>query len=789
MKSILLITFVLFWSWSVLSQIPANELERVTFLYSKNHKFKLYNQRFNLSTDNSVLKLSVLNANKFNKKLNRIKFNGKGNKFTLKQINETVVNSLNDNYNNLGFENGSEEYQIPSSSKHFYSKIRFVEGKVVSNFYRWQWIDLINNEPFEFQDTIQFKIRGLLKPKAIFKSFNLPSHNTKGLPAIDPYYCLPVAKRDYSWTHLNTYGLKNFFYIPYNPKKRNIERRSLELYFDKGKSDPIKSSISNIDEFLKTNKKEILQVRIKGYTSLEGDSTYNYQLQKNRAIAVLELLNLKSGKRIVLDTTEFISDTLTFLKHLKIRGVGVGDSSKLTTNQIIQSDSLLKKYESILAYSRKVVVNLDLAEAIPTKDIIVNTLELLHLQLLLPETKKSDAAILGILRYLDNMRINGIISSMDLADIVDNSSSANRLRVLLAFHFFKQIKENPTYISKDESLNEFCKKNGWNELITIAHENLVSLYYETKNELLKIKYTKLLAEIQMLTFEFIKQGILNPEILCEIEYPFKKEFFKFSFNIFSFRFLLGENNGASLSCMPKYELNERQVVDTIFSFKNYLKKLEYENQVFFDEEGFEEYDEETSTDFKNSSYYIFLSNVFNSSKEETQYWTDKTYLPLEFELFNYLKPNVDGFDSYTGDLSFDKSLSLERINGLITTLRSKGQIICQRELNQLLLDYYFKILNYLKHNFKSGFLPHLIWAESGINFIAGYYTKRVKQLDSDLSIYIIKQLIEWNSLPTKIPSSNYSYKLLKKVEIERELSKEEEELLNALKIVYRQDKF
>jgi hypothetical protein len=268
--------------------------------FNKNRKLKSY--RPQLYADNNGVQVRITQTGKLPKELKKVqmRYRSAGGKSEVVSFRKnTMLSQIRADQLNLlqtlerdGFPHlANYQRSIPALNKGY-------NGGAMG---RNQWYALTSTRPAHSGETLSFRIRqGFLK-RYSFDTDTLPVARPLGFPVIDANPCEPF-DRFYTRKQLKGYGLDKIKYQPYRIPNRKIVRQSFEVFFEKNEATLSGAELQPIIDFLRENQLSILDIRIEGYTSIEGDSLRNAQLHQNRARKLISVLQEYNNEPIFRDT-------------------------------------------------------------------------------------------------------------------------------------------------------------------------------------------------------------------------------------------------------------------------------------------------------------------------------------------------------------------------------------------------------------------------------------------------------------------------------------------------------
>ena len=416
---------------------------------------------------------------------------------------------------------------------------RFVDGKNggLSVMNQWQRLATFTLPSGSTIQNMKVKTGFFKKHEYVFNS--TVASASQHLPAVDDDDCVPF-NRFYERKKLAGYGLENLKYFPYSLPHNKIERKTFEVYFDKGKSTLKPEALNEITEYLKFNNLTILQATVEGYSSIEGTLAENEKLQKERARLLLKTLQRHNNEPILNDTL-LVHDGWEELRKA-VTGSPFQWIDSLTKEDLMKrldrDATLREELELYLSAQRKAKLTLTLSGRFSTDEIVKRLTTDFHIAanvlrnpLNMGVYQINEKKIMGILAYAEVLAQRGKISHEKIAELVDNSPSPERTRVLLFYHTIKTLEEKR---GNHEQLDTLFSQYKWNNIFEVANENIISLIYYTGSQQEKGMRLRQAVDVQYYTFKYIEEGLLDVSVLYNIKYPNNGSFYGLQLNRYAF---------------------------------------------------------------------------------------------------------------------------------------------------------------------------------------------------------------------------------------------------------------
>lgn len=642
---------------------------------------------------------------------------------------------------------------------------------------KYQWHSLTATRPPNTDETVSFRIKQGWFKKYTFTTDTLPVTQLSGFPAIDVNPCEPF-DRFYARKQLKGYGLDKFKYEAYKIPNRKIIRQSFEIFFDRNKATLADSELQPIIDYLKKNDLSILNIRIEGYSSIEGDSVLNSRLHQKRAQKLVSLLQKYNNEPVFRDTLILAEAWEPFrnsIRHTPYKWLDTLSNSAIR-NRINSDDELLEQIEPYLKPLRRGKISIDLSGKFTNEDIaerLKGDFNRVALELKKANTSGKpdfvrEAKLLGMIQYLDAMVQAGNASHEELADLVDESPFPEQTRILLFYHFIKTQEESKTqFISNN--LDSLFADREWNNIFWVAHTNIIELIYEARKVEDRARRLRQAVDIQYYTIKYIEAGLLDPEVLCSIKYPIERVFYGMKLNHYAIAYALSKNYD-----FPCYGFEK----DTIKAIVQPAAFNEQKLNDFIEEESQRmEYDhvnrKGTFDISEKGDYYFFIKTLFLSRDKSILEFVRTSDNFAEFDLYYLLRLTLDESNPFTNHY-YDSDIQLAEIGRLISQLQFINKRICPLQLSQLYLDYHFKTMIYLQEHFIPGNKEQVRLAERSFHYISNYYQRRSNLLFPKLTVYLVDVLNNFYWLPTRKASTEYASKIIETINKKTILSEQEQ---------------
>lgn len=698
-------------------------------------------------------------------------------RFTRKQLLPSVQPTLDAwvdelRADTLFFTNASRKKQLLQ----FYprNRDRFFSGGGGGFFFKHNWIPLYTiSKPVAEPATLY--VRGLLFRKVRYQTDKLPVGFAPRLPILDVVPCVPY-NRFHELRKMKGYGIDKFRYIPYQVKDREAVRHSFEIYFEKNSTEAKPESVQRVIDFLRENNYSILHATIEGYSSVEGTEAGNLRLQQKRANILLKALREHNTEPIVSDTLIVRHGYDLFRKAISetpYRELDTLNNDALRTLLNTQTQ-LQEEVEPFLRQHRKASLKLVLAKKLEGEEIFERVKrDFTYWERQLdPRFNRGvpfaevEARVMGMIAYLFELMVSERITSEDYAAIIDNAINNKLVRVLSVYHeiiLFERRNDRDSLI-----WDKYAAARKFNNAFIVAQSNLISLILEPGVHHNQVeKFRKQLVDIQTYTFDYVRNGWLSLEALCELDYPDSPKFRGFKLN--QLAFLQYITQFGDVPC-EKLALTKPEQQNAYTD--NWLK----EQLAEYSDEGIVKLPEGKYLPAYGKPVYspllFYLKKLFLSNEPSIREHVISSDNAYEFDVYTLAQYNVERWNP---DQNFfqDREVQLEEMNKLITLLKRINKRICPNQINQLYLDYHLKALHYLSIYYEPGNHKHTEIAQQSMLFIARYYSRHAGMITPRLSLYLLHQFNAFHNMPGRYDGTWYAWSILQSIAKKRALTDHE----------------
>lgn len=795
------LAILLLASFSILGQPPSKiEQDQIQILYrviNPNKTKRKVKERLQLLNDETTCHSALLlnNANKLPRQFSKLKLltHGYNQQFNRSMIESYALRMMD---SMIRVYKSDTIYFRGSKDQAYYSKQWDATKSAIDiarkggSFFKHNWIPLQLLEKRTDGD-LTIKAKGKLFNKLTYKTISLPVGYAPVFPAIDSALCTPI-NRYHMLRKMRGYGIDKFKYIKYRAPHRATVREVFEIYFEKNGVDATPESLERIIGYLKKNKFSILQARIEGYSSVEGTDSRNDALQQRRAQVLLRTLQRYNNEPILSDTVLVQSGIHMFRESIQQSYYKWLDT--LTDEQlkatVRDNPILVQSLEPILAQHRKAVLKLTVAKQLDEKGILDNffndyaywTNQLIPIWRKAPKAEV-EARVMGLMEYLFALLEQNKLTSMQVAELLDNHRASEMLRILAVYHHIIQFEKQT--ILENLAWEKYAEKHNFTELFLLAQSNLVSLIinpnkYHEKNVLMYEIFRRQLVDIQTYTFEYIQRGLLSASNICNMDFTNSARLRPFKLNHLSFIQLLAQTHDIPceqfkldpFAIQPnsnewldsQYKLSGQQVNVPCLGYSGILpfQHVELIPPSFGEEV------------LSPLLYYLKVLFVYADTKIKDHMITSDTM--YEFDLFTLASFHVNEWDPL-GNYFIDPEVQLPELYKVIGLLKKSENRICRYQVNQLYLNFHLKALHYLSRYFEPGNEQHTKIAQQSLKFISNYYTKRAAYISPALADYLVRQLNAFHWIPGKYDGTWHAWQILKSIEKYRYYTQEEQALV------------
>lgn len=621
----------------------------------------------------------------------------------------------------------------------------------------------------------------------------LPAISLEKLPVYDSQRCEDISGRFYKLRSLQGYGLEKITYKPYNARRRETVNKSFDIFFESGSAQPKQQEMKIIIDYLDKNQFEILNAKMEGGSSVEGDEIKNKKLQRDRAKIISIALSRYNKSTIKKDTILLSDNWPKFREQIKASDYAWLDSlsNEKILIQINSNDKLRKGLEPILKTQRKASLNLTMAKILTADDQYVTIKKSLTAWIRSFTTSKTpnkdlEPQIMGAIsflfqEYIDNDLNNEAVDSLLMGDYQDNKY------MYLGLHIVKQFNENKFGPEDKEVWQQkwvTLKLEPW---LSKAQEGLVRLVDKgTKLEI--SKYLKMQADLQAFSYRMINLNILDVNYLCRTSYPDKPEYGALTLNQFAFLYEMSNQRGVHSDCLTNKDFQHAPLEYSTLKSNSASNNSIADLQKLTNGEGLNRtsylprnFIKPTFSSEPKSPYYYLLVQGFVKGKKNILSTVDGNLSLDAFSLYHLLEANISNWKP-DENYFHDKEIRLEEMEKLVIVLK-KSNSLCTPLVNNLYLTYHRKALRYLELFFEPGSAKHKEIADGSLKFIVEYYKKRISVLEADFRLALALYLNRFNWFTGANEGAWYAFDFLSLLAKKDSLNTEELRLwANYLKI-------
>lgn len=663
---------------------------------------------------------------------------------------------------------------------------RFIDGKHSPGMAS-QWHTLARLPLNAEAPAVSAKVRAGLFRRPVLTTDTLPGADPTLLPAVDVDPCEPF-DRFYERRKLRGYGIEKFRYKPYVRTQQKVIRKTFEVYFDKNRA---QADLAEIREFLRANDLNILHASMEGFSSVEGTAERNRELQQQRARQLMYALQSFNTLPVQSDTILFTDAWEPFREELRRSPYKHLDSlSNDSLRTLINGDpELMASFEPYFRQHRKATLKLTLSGRLSPEEVAKRLVSDFNHELSkitagdTPANREAEAKLLGMIDYYDKLYMAGKTDGLDIANLVDNSNSPVRAGLLLFYHVVKQFEE-----PSSDSFNwdsTFVKRK-WNNIFAAAANNIIWMIGKGMNDTYfpyaeRKKLMEQLVDVQYYTFKYIREGVLDPDVLCGINYPNDPKYYGYKLNHLAIAYELSKQRHFSCfgfthadpSPIVKLRADSASVdslVNTMFASR-FVPSTGPGSRVPTYDAG------------EKGDYYFFVKMLATGKEENIRQFVYTSDNYFEFDLFYFLYVNVANWDPFKNHF-FDLDIGLTEMRSLVNRLKSIQKHLCPSDANQLYLDFYMKSLFYLSRHRAPGDGREMNLADQSLRGIASYYASRPRMLFPRLVLHVTRQLHNFYWLPTRKSSIGYAFDIMAAADARRMLSYEEQEAWETYRKLY-----
>ena len=660
---------------------------------------------------------------------------------------------------------------------------QFFTGAKAASFFKHNWIPLYTL-PEALPEPLTLKISRRFANQATYHTGRLPTGYAWRLPVLDEYSCTDF-DRFRELRKMSGYGIDKIKYSTYRIPDRQTIRQSFEIYFEKNRADARSESAQPVIEFLRANNYSILNATIKGYSSLEGTEQANERLQRKRASILIKTLQSYNNEPISSDTVMVAHGYEMFRQVIRPTAFGWLDTLNNEALRLALNTNaeLLSAVEPYLKNQRKSSLELVLAKRLTSEEIFERfKRDFMNWEARLQahptqSSAQAEPRVMGMLAYLFDLMLSKQISEAAFIQVLNETKNKNLLHILLAYHQILLVEQHN--ITDSVTWTNYVKSGVFAKVMVAAHSNLINLIANTRtqgNELKK--YKAQLVDIQSYLFEYVRTGWIALDDLCAVDYPISSKFGGYKLRQLAFL-----NEMAKTTTVPcehfAFTKTEKPKPYTDLWLDEILPEREFSGAIRLADGRYRPHYGVTVY----SPFMFYLKQHFlRKDKGYSQYINFSDNLN-QFDIYALANYNVSQWQPEQNYFE-DREVLLEDMNTLMVMLKRVDHKICKVLVNQLYLDYHLKALHYLQIYFEPGNAKHTEIAQQSLAFISGYYSRNANKVTPRLSLYLLHQLNAFYAMPGQHEATGYAWNLLKSIKAKRDLSPEEEALLEKYNTYY-----
>lgn len=767
----------------------SDSLFTVTHRYVKSTKQKKRKQslRIQLLTFKDTISIWGFTKTRLPKNIRKISFGRGIESISNSELKKSIDVSLDSNYN-FASKNFTEFIgKKPSRAKYELGKIKFKSGLSSGTYFRNQWLRFGTSRQKSTQQlATEFKTINRFGIATKYSIGYFPGHFVSELPELDNATCTDLYLIFIEQTKKYGYGPAKFLYETYKVRDREILRKNFDLYFNQGESIPFSEGANKVVDFLESNNYVILDAVIQGGTSIEGSNYLNRKLEKKRAQVVEQLLAKYSESDIQRDTLYFTDSFSEFRALIKTTPFNwMGSLSNDSIASIIAMNSgLADSLEYIFNLQRIAKLKLTLAKPLLLQEQLSKISSLLSQKsnLYFKSAKlmnETEGPIMGMLDVLLQFYTEDKITRYQLDSLLVTTSNNDWNRVLMGyFLLYKYEKVKNSQEAKAKYLADFIA-NDYGLFIKNAMSKLSKLMSLKEMNIFRGKLMGMFHDFQAYNYIFIKEKILEPTFLCNVDYPSVSLLNYFQYSDFFFLKNYSRETGTPIYCLNRsYRMDLGPSIKDSLDFDLFLKNRARISPRLTDTfVGFNSIPP-ICLNIKEDGWYSSIKErmlpLTGNGRERKivagKHWLDVFLLSaiLDQQLVNW-KPEENIFG--------DCDLRLIEMNKLVSFIKVKGGMICSDDKSDTFLKFHLKALKYLSLYHVPGNSDYTKIAEASLKYITTYYQRYVNVMPPEFVIYLVKQLNAFNTVPGTRAGAWYGFQLLRSVDQQRALSTEEFEIL------------
>ncbi|MEQ8417892.1 MAG: hypothetical protein RIB71_25655 [Imperialibacter sp.] len=644
----------------------------------------------------------------------------------------------------------------------------FTTGKRASRWVYSQWITLAQWEAAATPSEISVLVKRPFRKVARLTLEELRTISLPYLPTLSNIECVPI-DRFFELRKLKGYGIDKITYQPYTGHDQDILKRRQRIYFPKNKYEPESVSIDSLRKYLNDNDLSILKADFYGYSSLEGDSLLNRNLQEKRASFLYKMLDEMSSDPVEADSIGFddgYEALVALAKKNSIKWLQAMPKAQL--KDTLQKDSLLlARLEPLLQQSRKAELQLVLAKRLNKEERIDKAFRVLNQTAYRVVATRSghistidQQRVSGILHYLFRIYVGDEITSDELVYAVNAAPNAPFVRVLFMYMFIEQFeRKRPIQVDSLVWHNKLAEFD-LDRLFEAANEDIIALLYsKTMAANTKAMLNGMAVDLQYYTFKYIINGSLSPSVLCRFSYPNTPGFYALKLNHYAFLQQLPPNLAAGVNCYSgrSYEYSYKGANHRFRSteVEGLAERLEQSAATY--QSTVENGNLEPPSFYKGfySDYYFFLKVLFINEDETMLRLVNQSDQLLEFDLYHFIDYQVESFDP-VHNFWLDEDIPIQKMQELVRRLARDPGRLCPVLIENISLSFYLKTLYYLNNYYDPTSPYHMALARDALSYISSYYRNKKAFMTPELENLIQRQINFFHLMPGTKDISEYA---------------------------------
>jgi hypothetical protein len=554
-----------------------------------------------------------------------------------------------------------------------------------------------------------------------------------------------------AWTRFNEYFIRELQanFIPHRPFEWRKKTREYLLYFEQGSAAYDPELTNSIVDFMNDSNLVVKGADIEAFSSIEGSTEINQELQEKRAAVFIETLQQINGDSIpyrleMSENWEFFENQLS---ENEIPDTLNREGWKVLAQEKPEMESLLaeQRYARIKLYFKQ-------KEAQANAGFLVSD-QLKQMKYGLRPTGKDSpeylkkaemkklSRLMSLKRYLYEEVTAGRLDSSHYCEAIDGTESFAMRLVML--HFYDEVR---LY----ESDSCLCDME---ELAINTFRSALDEYHETD-----AFSRKNLEDVHAFIISMIISGDFSPELACDVVVPDEPRHHQLTLN--NLKLLNEQVRRPSLqtSCTA-FDDMYRELLEQGAPGRIENRSMPSPKQISFALISYEEPEEPVSTLHSDSRYYYLLkTNVLRGGGLKP--YVERAHWSFDFDVFELMEINVMEWNAVEHEL-FDKDLTERMMHEIFSEWISSNPLYCRNEVMYIASLFYAKIflrsmVSRQKHSlldYAVGFLEHFY-----ANHIETVHPQELKELSDFLLMaqvfYFKNERMKFHELIQSVPSDH-----------------------------------